>query len=126
MKIERIYHPYWKWEDRGMYSPFSTREVPERREKAIKLLTDSKEFEKTAREMVKAFKHACEHNLTNPGLNRIAYIGQASCFYKHDIREDETSKAWGYLTEQQRNEANSVAEKILKEWENEYVKNHAG
>lgn len=125
MTIERIYHPYWLWEDQKMYTPFSTKKDEGRIQKVIDLLTDLDEFERVAREMVHAYKYACEHNLTNTGLNRIAYIGQASCFFKDDIREDETRFAWGYLTEEQREKANAVAQKILEEWESEYLKNHA-
>lgn len=125
MKIEQIWHPYWLWEDSLMYTPFSARKDLVRIQKAIDLLTNPEQFEVVAREMIHAFKFSCEHNLSNSGMNRIAYIGQASCFFKDDIREDETRYAWGYLTEEQRAKANAVAEKILKEWENEYLKNHA-
>lgn len=83
---------------------------------AIKMLTDLDLFEKTAREVIHNWHYTCEHNLTNTGLNRIAYIGQASCFYKYDVREDETRKAWSYLTDEQREKANAVADKILREW----------
>lgn len=125
MKIEQIYHPYWLWEDRLMYTPYSSKKDMGRIQKAIDLLSNPKEFERIAREMIHSYKYSCEHNLSNPSMNRIAYIGQASCFYKDGIREDETRFAWGYLTEEQRGAANAVAEKIFKEWENEQFKNHA-
>lgn len=125
MKIEQIYHPYWLWEDQKMYTPFSSKKDMGRIQKAIDLLSNPKSFESVALEMIRAYKHSCEHNLTNPSMNRIAYIGQASCFFAHDIREDETRAAWAYLTEDQRNAANAVAEKVLRIWENEYLTNHA-
>lgn len=130
-KIERVYHPYWLWEDKKMYRPpmfdmidkGETKE--ERLQKAIDLLTDSELFYKTAKDMMKAYPYACEHNLTNTTMNRITYIGQASCFFLHGLTEEEVREAWGYLTEEQRNEANETAGKTLEEWENEYIKDHA-
>lgn len=113
--VERIYHPYWLWEDSEIYKPSGIK-TDEPVQLAIKMLTDLELFERTAREVIHNWKYACEHNLTNIGLNRIAYIGQASCYYKFDVREDETRKAWGYLTDDQRDKANAVADKILREY----------
>ncbi|MBR5835566.1 MAG: hypothetical protein IKY66_05315 [Bacteroidales bacterium] len=130
-KIERVYHPYWLWEDAKMYHPpmigmIETGETKEERwQKAIDLLTNSERFYTTAKDMMKAFPYACEHNLTNTTMNRIAYIGQASCFFLHGLVEEEVRGAWGYLTEEQRNEANETARKTLEEWENEYIQSHA-
>lgn len=119
MKLEQIWHPYWLWEDQLMYTPFSSKKDMGRIHKAIDLLSDPKAFDRMARMMVKAFVHSCQHNLTNPSMNKIAYIGQATCFFAYGIREDETRFAWGYLTEEQRLTANAVAEQVLKDWENE-------
>lgn len=130
-KIERVWHPYWLWEDAGMYHPpiydmIDKGETKEERfQKAIDLLTDLDLFYSTGKEMVKAFPYACEHNLTNTTMNRIAYIGQASCFYLHGLKEEEVREAWGYLTEEQRNEANETARRVLNEWEKDYIQNHA-
>lgn len=130
-RIERVYHPYWLWEDVGMYQPpmFDMIESGETKEerlsKAVKLLSNPEEFQRVAEKLTKEWKYACEHNLTNSGLNRIAYIGQASCFYAYGIKEEETREAWGYLTEEQQAEANKIAEKVLRAWEYEFKKNNA-
>lgn len=124
MKIEQIYHPYWLWEDVGMY-----RDPPkgvDRSEKVIDLMTHAQHFYRVAKWMTLAYPYSCEHNLTNHGMNRIAYIGQASCYYAYGITEEETRKAWGLLTDEQRKEANEVAKRVLNEWEEKYIKNHAG
>lgn len=125
-KIEQVWHPYWLWEDALMYHPApSNVDEEERRKKVIGLLTDTRHFYNVAKWMTLAFPYACEHNLTNPVMNRIAYIGQASCFYAFGITEEEVRKAWGYLTEEQRDRANETAKKVLDEWENKYIKDHA-
>ena len=108
-----------------MYTPYSSKKDMARIQKAINLLSNPDEFEKVALKMIQAYRYSCEHNLSNPSMNKIAYIGQASCFFAHDIREDETRAAWAYLTDDQRNAANAVAEKVLRIWENEYLANHA-
>jgi hypothetical protein len=113
--VERIYHPYWLWEDKMMYHP-SGDKTDKPIKQAIKLLTNCDMFEETALEVTSKWKYACEHNLTNTGLNRIAYIGQVSCFYRFDVREDETRKAWSFLSDKQREDANNVADKVLRGW----------
>lgn len=128
MKIEPVWLPHYVWEDVDMYHSPSKKEKEEkeiRLDKAIQLLTNQTQFYEIASKMVKAFPNACIHNLTKANMNRIAYIGQASCFFKDGIKEEETREAWSYLTEQQRTEANETARRVLNEWEIEYIKNHA-
>lgn len=125
-RIEQVWHPYWLWEDAMMYHPaLPDVNGEDRTKKVIELLGDTDHFYRVAKWMMLAFPYACEHNLTNPAMNRIAYIGQASCFYAYGITEEEVRKAWRFLSEEQRNEANETAGKALEEWENEYIKNHA-
>ena len=125
MNIEPIYHPYWLWEDSDMYSP-STRKDDSGVADAIKMLTNPNVFRDTARKVINEWKFSCEHNLTKSSINKIAYIGQASCFYGYGCKEDETRKAWAFLTEEQKEVANRVAAEILKEWEDGRIKDNAG
>lgn len=125
--IEPVYLPYWEWEDIKMYHP---PETDEDRANGIKTVidffTDPDLFRDASREMIKAFPKACLHNLTKTNMNRIAYIGQASVFYKYGISEEVTREAWGYLTDEIRKKANATAQVTLDEWETEYEKNHVG
>lgn len=124
-RIEQVWHPYWLWEDALMYHPADKDTRGEQVNHAIKLLSDPKHFEMVARWMILAFPYACEHNLTNPAMNKIAYIGQASCYYAYGVKEEETREAWRYLTEEQRERANQTAQRVLNDWESKYIKNHA-
>lgn len=67
---------------------------------------------------------ACEHNLTEPAMNRLAWIGHAACCMAIGCPEETTRQAWGLLNDEQRVLANQEAEKALNEWLNEYQASH--
>lgn len=129
MEIEPVYLPYWKWEDTLMYHPPKYESEEERQadiDTVISFFSDQPLFRKTSKEMVKAYPNACIHNLTKTNMNRIAYIGQASVFFKYGIPEEVTREAWGYIPEETRRKANSTAKETLDEWEIEYIKDNDG
>lgn len=129
-KIKQIFHPYWLWEDfqNGMYEQpskirITTGESEEQRlEKVIECLGNAEKCELYMRKVIKEWKFACENHLTNPALNKIAWLGQAACCMYAGITEAETKRAWHLLTEQQRDEANDIAEQVYYDWRYEYVK----
>ena len=49
-------------------------------------------------------------------MNRIAWLGQASCAYLYGARADSTRSNFGKLTAEQQQQANNMAEKYLKIW----------
>ena len=59
---------------------------------------------------------ACEHNLTEIAMNRQAWIGHAAAYLAHQLPEYVTREAWGLLTDQQRDEANAMADRAINEW----------
>jgi len=127
MQLERIYHPYWKWEDwnNGQFNVekrYSEKQEEELCKKVKELLSDSKEFYKIALKVINEWVFASEHNLTNSSLNKQAWIGQASCCYKYKIPERITILGWKMLSPTQQKEANNVADKIIKIWEDNYAK----
>ena len=64
---------------------------------------------------------SAEMNLTNRGLNRQAWLGQAACCHKHGVPEYLTKKAWHLLNDDQRNIANGVADEVIQAREAYYV-----
>lgn len=127
MKIEPVFLPYWLWEDIKMYHPPEYKSEQDRKEKiqqVVAFFTDKDLFRITSKEMVKAFPNACIHNLTNTGMNRIAYIGQASVFFKYGLSEETTREAWGYIPEDVKRRANATAKETLDDWEIEYTENN--
>jgi hypothetical protein len=64
---------------------------------------------------------ACEHNLTEPSMNRQAWIGHAACYLAIDCPEYITREAWGKLSDRQRDEANAQADRAILQWEQRYA-----
>lgn len=109
--------PYTEWEDwrAGMY-----RDVPREDEErltmaAASLLADAHRLGAAMRDVTAEWKHASEANLHEPPNNR-AWLGQAACAFACDVPEHLTRAAWGRLTDDQRVEANRVADRVIDEW----------
>lgn len=119
--MERIYHPYYEWEDYqgGMYD-----ELKAGREQRViiagELLSDTFILNRFMKEVTARWIKATEHNLTNNGCNRKAWLGQAACHLYAGVKEDETREAWKQLTDEQRKLANETAKSIILKWEAEH------
>lgn len=116
--MKQIHKPYWQWEDylNGMYETVCNDEI-DQQSKVIELLSNCELFYLVGLEMISKWVVSSEVNLTNNRINRRAWIGQASCSYKFGVIEIQTKIAWGLLQENQRIEANNVAEKLIKMYE---------
>jgi organic radical activating enzyme len=62
--------------------------------------------------------------ISNKYQNRRAWLGAAACMYKHKCPEYLTRIAWGKLDSQTQFKANTIAEKIIKEYERENSRIH--
>ena len=122
--MERIFHPYDKWEDfkNGMYEVPSNKKNEKFIKKSIELLSNCDLFLNTCIDLINHWKIATEVNLTNTNFNRKAWLGHAACSYKFGCPEFSTRIAWGILTEKQRIEANNVAQKVINSFELNYEK----
>ena len=116
--LKRIYHPYWNWEDvqDGMW-----RTVPKPEEEA--LLAAAVEFTGDAAlygsymlRVIVEWPIACEQNLSNEAMNRLAWVGHAACSLAIKCHEYITRRAWGMLTDQQREDANEQARIAVDTW----------
>lgn len=115
--MERIFHHYSKWEDfhAGMYEESKDGRA-ERVAAAAKILGTPNICREAMEKVIAEWKIATEYNLSNAGINRKAWLGQAACSCYGGIHEDETREAWGIMTEPQRIEANRIAASIIKAW----------
>lgn len=122
MKNKQIFHHFSKWEDykAGFYES-TCEDVQKHIQKSIDLLSNQKEFEKYANIVIKDWSYSCEHNLTDPSLNKIAYIGQSSCCIANGTPAFVTRLAWSYIEEKNQKEANKTAKKILKKWQYKHL-----
>ena len=64
--------------------------------------------------VINEWKFSCEHNLTNPSMNKIAYIGQAACCIYCGAPNTITMKAWNMLDENIKERANRIAKNTLE------------
>lgn len=80
--LDRIYHPWWKWE--CYKSGFYNTTPPEGMDKEsaelqyCSFLSDLNKFGAAMERVMKEWPHSCDQFLSNPGMNRIAWLGQAS------------------------------------------------
>jgi hypothetical protein len=116
-RSKRIWHPYWTWEDVGMWRNVTQSEHDVMLLLAIEFTSNATEYGMAMMEVIEQFPIACEHNLTESAMNRQAWIGHAAAFLRHDLPEYITREAWGMLTQEQREEANAMADRAIHEWE---------
>lgn len=116
--MNRIYHTWDKWEcyPAGFYeSSKKGMTKSECEEKYRDLLSDEKMFGDVLSAIIKEWKNSCEHYLSNPNMNRIAWLGQAALAYKYGI---PACYRGGYnkLTDGEKVIADNIALKYLNKW----------
>lgn len=122
MKIKQIYHHFTKWEDyRFNFYNSTCQNIDEHIKKSVELLSNEDEFYKYAKKVITEWIYSCEQNLTDPSINKIAYIGQSACCLKNGTPSYVTRLAWSYIEEEKQIKANNVARKIIKEWKEKYI-----
>lgn len=114
----RIWHPYWNWEcfKYGMWRRAPRHEERELILKAIEFTGDADLYGAWMVKAVHAFKVSCEHHLSDASLNKQAYIGHAACALALQLPEYLVRKAWGLLTQEQRDKANRKADEAVDLW----------
>lgn len=121
-KIKRIYHPYWDWEcyHAGF---FKTRPdgltIEEAQEKYKSFLGNDLLFSLAIRKVFNEWPKSCEQFLTNPSINRVAFIGQAAMCISNGIPSCAKG-GFSKLTQRQQDVANSIAKINLERWLNEF------
>jgi len=117
--LNRIYHPYWKWEcfKAGFYTsaPPDGIDADQAREMYRDFLADIARFEKAMMRVLNEWPHSCEQFLSNPNINRIAWLGQASMCIETGISCNFRGGFKLLSTDQQR-VANKAAEYVLNIW----------
>ena len=113
----RVWHPYWKWEEKDFNMWGTVQDRTKYLERAIEFTGDAKRYGKYMMRVVKEWPYSCEHNLTDRSQNRRAWVGHAACALALQCPEDIVRQAWSHLTEQQQNEANAQADQAIGYWE---------
>lgn len=118
--MKRIWHPYTAWEEvpAGMWRQTDRNERQKLLEAAIEFTGNATRYGKAMMRVIVAWPISCEHNLSDVGQNRRAWIGHAACCLETGCPEDVTREAWGHLSDQQRDAANQKATEAIVAWEN--------
>jgi hypothetical protein len=119
VNIKRMYHPYWDWEcyKAGMWREPTSAEKAELLPIAVTFTGDADLYGSFMMKVIEEWPFACEHHLTDPHINRKAWVGHAACCMAKGCPEGVTRAAWGHLTEEQRAAANIQAGRAISEWE---------
>lgn len=114
----RIFHTYEKWEcfKAGFYATTKDGMTKEQCQEAYRdFLGNIPKFKKALKGVITEWKHSCEHYLTNTAMNRIAWLGQASCCYALGIPAEFRS-GFSLLSEEQQKKADETALEYLNKW----------
>jgi len=113
----RIWHPYWKWEEASHNMWGSVNQRDHYLRLAITFTGNAQLYGECMMHVANEWQYSCEHNLTDRSLNRQAWIGHAACALAFRCPEDIVRTAWSRLTEQQQIEANAKADTAIRYWE---------
>lgn len=114
---ERIYHPYWDWEEIDFNMWGTVKDRAKYLKEAIEFTGDHKKYGRFMMRVATEWTRSCEHNLSNKTQNRKAWIGHAACAMAFGCPEDIVREAWSHLSEEQQKLANDQADKAIKYWE---------
>jgi len=119
MEIKRLYHHWSKWEDyeAGFYDNISGKEKSTMIEKVVEMFSSRELTSKYMDMAITKWYYSCEQNLTNNGMNKIAYIGQAACCLYANIPSLVTMEGWSSVSDENKEVANQIALEKLKKWE---------
>ncbi len=116
--IKQVYIPYWYWEDwlNGMWSKteFDIK-------LAISFTGNHKKYGNAMKKVIKKWPYTMLNSLTNPSINKRAFLGHCAASYAIKCPEYVTRLAWGELTDKQRYLADKVAQETIDEWREKYL-----
>jgi len=121
-KFKRVYHNYRDWEEIPANMWGEVVDAKEALDRAIDFTSDHKKYGQYMRRVIEEWPFSCENALTDPNLNKKAWIGHAACALAMNIPEDIVRKAWGFLTDEQRLLANKEAARAIQIWSLAYAK----
>lgn len=126
--MKQIYIPYWEWEDfnNGMWRSVDKLEEIELLDLAIEFTGDWNKYGNAMSEVIANWPRTMLNSLSNKSINRKAFLGHCAVQYKINCPEYITRKAWGLLTNEQRFNADLIAEKNIKHYECEFQRKNRG
>lgn len=121
--IKQVYHPWHLWEDYryGFYDNISGKNKIQMIQDVIDFFNNEKLIHEYMNKVIKQWKYSCEHNFTNPSINKIAYLGQASLSLYKKIPSTVTMESWSKLQPEKQQIADKIADYYINEWFKNYT-----
>jgi len=116
--MKRIYHHHEKWEEvkYNMYGSVNPKERAMLIQKVINYFKQKSLVEKNMAFVIDNFTYSCEHNFSNPSMNKVAWLGQSSVSVWSKIPCDVVMEAWNYLDKTTQEQANMIAQNEIDRW----------
>lgn len=120
--MKQIFHGYQHWEcyQAGMYSDVDITDRDGYAEYA-RFLADIPRFKTAMYRVIAEWPRSCEHFLSNPSVNRIAWLGQSAMCIETGISRKYRS-GFRLLTADQQASANQAANTVLVSWIAEHLR----
>jgi hypothetical protein len=117
--INKIYHPFWLWEDykAGFYKSCSKKDKEEKKHLVSNMFSDYGLTMCYMNKVVNTWFFSCEQFLTNESINKVAYLGQAACCLYGGVPNLITMNVWSSLDDNIRDRSDFLAKRIIKKWE---------
>lgn len=123
--MKQIWHPWDKWEcyKEGFYSSCSDIGInkDDAQLQYKDFLSCLWQFETALNCVINQWRFSCEHFLSKPNTNRIAWLGQASMVYSKGI-PSEARGGFKLMSTIQQNNADNLALKYLNNWEEAHAR----
>ena len=72
--------------------------------------------------VINEYPISSQQHLSKHWMNRKPWLGQAACCLDCGANEEETRIAWNfYMSKEEQDSANSIADEVIKEWELKYA-----
>lgn len=115
MRIKQVFVPYWEWEDykNGMWRKLPKSQESEMLNKAIQFTGDWTRYGEAMGRVVKEWGRTMLNSLTNSSINKRAFLGHCACSLDFNCPEYITRMAWKELNDNQRLEADKVAQETI-------------
>ncbi len=120
--MTQIWHPWTEWEcyAAGMFDAETIISPEEARMAYASFLRDIPRFVSAMELVMRKWPKSCEHFLTNPNMNRVAWLGQAAMCIETGLSRRHRG-GFMLLTNKERADANKAAQRALDKW----LKEHA-
>lgn len=117
-KINQVWVPYWFWEDwhNGMWNKIEKEQESEMLQKSIEFTGNWVLYGAAMIKVVELWPLTMLNNLTNPSINKRAFLGHCACCMEIGCPEYITRMAWKQLTDRQRFDADEIAQIVIDEW----------